>query len=400
MNKQRWKDKLRPASFRGVRFQVDNVNVEGGRRGPDHEFPDRDEPYAEDTGRKQRKFDIDGYLVGPDYFAAKNKLIQACEKKGPGDLVHPYYGRKKVICRSFTVEEYAAAGGYVRFRFRFVEAGSLLFPSGNADRAFLVDLAGKVLGQAAADDLASAFKTADQAQFVVDSATDNLLSISGQMDSISAGITSAADPVAEFAFAVRNFKASATDLVLSPVALAKNIADAFSLLADAILPAASYAFHKGFFGFGFIGPLIPLTTASRLQQSQNQSALSQYMSTLGVIGAANAAVGMDHKSYEDAVSVRDAITSEIDNLMLTSASDSSYAALQDLRSQLTQAVPDENKNLAHISQVTPGSTGSSLVLAYELYGSVDQEQDIIDRNGIRHPGFVTGGKPLEVLDNA
>jgi prophage DNA circulation protein len=96
----RWKHKLRPASFRGVRFLVDRHETQGGRRGADwHEFPDRDDTLRRGHGRHQRKWSVDGYLVGPDYFAARNKLEQALEKKGSADLVHPYYGKKKVVCR-------------------------------------------------------------------------------------------------------------------------------------------------------------------------------------------------------------------------------------------------------------------------------------------------------------
>jgi prophage DNA circulation protein len=398
-NPQRWKDKLRPASFRGVRFFVDNINIQGGRRGADHEFPDREEPYAEDSGRKQRKYPVDAYLVGKDYFAARNKLIQALEKPGSADLVHPYYGRKKVVCRSFDVVEQAGAGGFVRIQISFVEAGSLIFPKANADRAFLVGLAGAVLGESAASALEDAFDVADKAQFVIDSATDKMLEITAQMDSLSAGISGAADPLAEFAFAVRSIRSSAEDLVRSPSVLAANLGDAFKLLLDAIDPADAYAFSRGFFGFGSSDSALPTTTATRISQALSLGSLNTFVKTLAAIGAANAAVGMTFKSYDDAVSVRDDIGDHLDNLMAGTSDDNVFSALLSLRSQLVQAVPNELENLARISEVTPQTTIPSLTMAYELYGSVDQEQDLIDRNGIAHPGFIMGGKTLEVLDN-
>jgi hypothetical protein len=150
----------------------------------------------------------------------------------------------------FTVTETAAEGGFVKFQMKFVEAGSLQFPKAGSDRAFLVGLAGKLLGDAAAASLTDAFSVADQAQFVVDSATDKVLEVTAQMESISAGITGAADPLAEFAFAVRNLKASAIDLVKSPVALALNIADVFSLLFAAGSPDVSFTSGRKFFSFG------------------------------------------------------------------------------------------------------------------------------------------------------
>jgi prophage DNA circulation protein len=394
----RWKQKLRPASFRGVRFLVDRHETQGGRRGADHEFPDRDVPFAEDNGRHQRKWSVDGYLVGPDYFAARNKLEQALEKKGSGDLIHPYYGKKKVVCREFTITETAGEGGFVKFQMKFVEAGSLSFPKAGSDRAFLVGLAGKLLGAGAAGALEKAFDAADQAQFVVDSATDKVLAVTETMESISAGITGSADSLAEFAFAVRNIKASAIDLVLSPIALAENIADAFGLLFAAATPEQAFAAGRKFFTFGDDDPTIPTTTSTRQQQAANAAALNTFVQTIAVVTTSNAAVSMTHKSVDDALAVRDVLADQLDRLMESTTDDELFTALQEQRAQVVKAIPGDDAGLAQISELTLPGTMPSILLAYELYGSLDDEQDLIDRNGIRHPGFIQGGKPIEVLD--
>lgn len=86
-----WKDNLRPASFRGVPFQVDDEGT-FGRRVQVHEYPNRDKPYTEDLGRAARRFTINAYLVGDDFFEVRDRLIVAIDTPGPGTLVHPYYG--------------------------------------------------------------------------------------------------------------------------------------------------------------------------------------------------------------------------------------------------------------------------------------------------------------------
>ena len=45
-------ENLRPASFRGVAFEVESHSESGGRRVELHEYPLRDTPYAEDLGKK------------------------------------------------------------------------------------------------------------------------------------------------------------------------------------------------------------------------------------------------------------------------------------------------------------------------------------------------------------
>lgn len=92
-----WKDNLRPASFRGVPFQVDDDEGTFGRRVQVHEYPNRDKPYTEDLGRATRRFTINAYLVGNDFFEARDRLIVAIDTPGPGTLVHPYYGEVAVL---------------------------------------------------------------------------------------------------------------------------------------------------------------------------------------------------------------------------------------------------------------------------------------------------------------
>ncbi len=59
-----WTNRVHPASFRGVPFQVEGDEATLGRRVQTHEYPNRDQPYTEDLGRATRRFQISAYLVG------------------------------------------------------------------------------------------------------------------------------------------------------------------------------------------------------------------------------------------------------------------------------------------------------------------------------------------------
>lgn len=58
---------LRPASWRGVPFQVDSTDMGAGRRTQLHEYPQRDKPWVEDLGRAAREVAFDGFVTGADY---------------------------------------------------------------------------------------------------------------------------------------------------------------------------------------------------------------------------------------------------------------------------------------------------------------------------------------------
>lgn len=123
-----WRDNLRPASFRGVSFHVDDRQYQTGRRIHVHEFPKRDTPSPEDMGKASRKITLTAYLVGDDYMSRRDALIAACERKGSGQLVD-FWGRSlTVVCEDCAVTETQAEGRYCKVSLKFVEAGGARMP--------------------------------------------------------------------------------------------------------------------------------------------------------------------------------------------------------------------------------------------------------------------------------
>ena len=150
-----WRDQLRAASFRGVPFFVESHDFSTGRRGVQHEFVQRDQPYFEDTGRKAKQFSVTGYALGADYFSARDKIIEACEKEGSGELIHPYLGRQVVNCTDLKVRESQRDGGFVEFSFTFNESGEQSFPDSKKDTALAIaSAATNAIDKAKAEDLA------------------------------------------------------------------------------------------------------------------------------------------------------------------------------------------------------------------------------------------------------
>ena len=130
-----WRQWLQPASFRGIIFHVETGGVAGGRRVAQHEFPKRNVGYAEDMGRRIRRWTMQGYLIirpgNLDYTQARNSLIVALEQDGPGTLVHPTLGQQQVMVDTFSYQETRQKGGYCMFEMIFVEAGSpVVFSTG------------------------------------------------------------------------------------------------------------------------------------------------------------------------------------------------------------------------------------------------------------------------------
>ena len=112
-----WRDQIRrPASFRGVPFSVTDAEARIGRRMVLHEYPQRDDPYPEDLGRRARVFVVEAQVVGEDYLTRRDALMRAIEQDGPGELIHPRHGVLKVVVLDHvSVKESHREGGIARF---------------------------------------------------------------------------------------------------------------------------------------------------------------------------------------------------------------------------------------------------------------------------------------------
>lgn len=121
-----------PASFRSIVFHVDAGNRASGRRTALHEYPKRNDPYAEDMGRQARRFSFTAYLIYRpvariyDYVTNRKALYEALEQDDAGMLIHPVFapGGMMVMCEHFSMSETRERGGYTSYDIQFVEAGN------------------------------------------------------------------------------------------------------------------------------------------------------------------------------------------------------------------------------------------------------------------------------------
>lgn len=127
---------LLPASFRGAPFAVLNDEVGGGRRIALHQYPNRDDPWAEDMGRAPRQYRFRGFIVDGDVAFAGGPiqlqrilLLAALEKSGGGVLTHPTLGILNVSVTRFSIGADLGAGRMATVEVEFVESGKRSFPS-------------------------------------------------------------------------------------------------------------------------------------------------------------------------------------------------------------------------------------------------------------------------------
>ncbi len=391
-----WRDELQAASFKGASFKTNSSDLQSGRRVVEHEYPQRDVPYGEDLGRQARRFTLDAFVLGADYLTQKNALLDACESEGPGELIHPYYGSRQVLCTSVRIREAINDGGVARFSLTFNEAGQQQFPSATTDLPAAVAKAADNALQSMVESFAEQFSVLQQPQFVLDQAVAFMDASMSQMQTIANRIL---NPVADLLQSINDLKNGAGNLIATPGRMANRFKQTLGALTGSLNRTPESIAALQILVTQFIAnDTAPVITPSRKQAQNNQRALNQMVQGMALVETLRLSSDVAFDSFDDAISVRVQLLARVDVLELE-ASDAVFLAMQTLRSVFSQAVPKPDQSLPRIVEYVPVQTLPALVIAYDVYGDATRELDIINRNKnkIAHPGFVSGAESLEIL---
>lgn len=409
-----WRDRYQAASFRGVGFRVKRSDAEFGRRTVVHEYPQRDEPYPEDLGRKARKFGFEAFIIGVDYDKDRDALIEALEAQGPGLLVHPYYGRRTVVLASpaRVSESPADEGGIARFSLEFVEAGDNVEPSARPDTVSAVESAADAAQEANAEEFAETHSVDGLPEFAEKSAIDVAKDAVAVLDEARAAIVPDLSFMTDYMAAAGKLSSGLANLIRGPVDLANQVLGLVAGLRGlARGPLSALAALRKLFGYGTASSqrqairAILATTPVRLAQATNQAAMTNLVRRGAVIEAARASSAVTFDSYDQAVALRDELVGLIDaevegvDAAGNGVSEPLYTALTALRVAVVKDITARGADLARVTYATLPATLPALVVAYRLYGDATRDAEVATRNRrlVRHPGFVPGGVPLEVL---
>ena len=416
MMQNKWQQ---PTSFRGKPFFVAKDSGEFGRRGAHHEFPKRDKGYWEDLGQLDDVFTLECYTTERSpggYAAARDAVIAAAKEKGAGDLAHPYYGRKQVVCIGISVTHDKAENGIARFTLTFVDAAAEASPAQSAD---LKSEAHVAAGEGVEACLSNFDLTVSGIPGFVTEATEGIIGdistalqdvfpfISGEgFGGASALLKSGLSLVGE---AARYFQGGFDlSLLFARLAAFLPLGDVYTLarriagLTRLLSPASgnwnnAYTTQKKLWNYGGSLPAVPATTTARRIQAANQTALVNLVQRVSLFEAARCVPFMQLESRTFALNLRDELTESLDAAAEKTASDAVYYALENMRRVVVEDLSNRAPSLAQVTTYTPATTIPALALSYELYETPHRAEELIARNGIVHPGRIPGGVPLEVL---
>lgn len=386
---------LREASFRGARFEVDDVEASGGRRVVLHEYPLRDTPYSEDLGRRAREFSVRGYIIQGrtyDYASARADVLKALEAYGPGELVHPWHGEVSVVVDDYRLRESMERGGLLELDIRFREAGQLANPTASADTAKGVASAASSVRQALKNSFLSAFAPALD-----------------EIDKVATALDDAASLAMEYLGLPQSLIAEGLAYVQSLIATPAAFFDALVGLFGGLLgnengtesggkalaapvPDASFSIASG----EGTAPLESILGGSASITTEAERVIRDTVAQVVVIEAAASTAHAEYATADDALADRDAVVEGLDTIE-PAADDAVFLGLAELRRAVVTDLTTRGAELPRVRSVTLPGTVPALVAAYRIHADAGRADEIVSRNRIRHPGRVPGGTPLEVL---
>lgn len=390
-----WRTRLQQASFRGVEFGVNAAADAAGRQTVTHTFPQRDNPYVEDMGPATRTIQLTAFVVGRDYLSRRDSLQQACEKTGPGTLIHPWYGSINVaLTAPAQIAHSADSGGMCTFSLQFVRVDATESTSASVNPHALTRERANICSALAADYLQSRMMVLGYGDYVLQSATGALLTAIGGMSS-----TLGIDPLS-----VAPWVDSALDGLML-YNMVKNDVFGTNFVGLLVGMAAQLPFTAQgqnpapLFSITNTAPVVIVPSpagASRTAVATNAKAIAEAQRQAATIEALRYAAFYTPSTRSEAMSLRGDIMDAVDETSLRCEDDTLFAALADLRAASLQAFSLNAGRAPDVVQVVEQSTRPSLAIAYRYTGTVSAAEDIVSRNNIRHPAFVRGGQPLEL----
>ncbi len=393
-----WRTQFQQGSFRGVPFLLDAADGQIGRRTVVHEYPLRDLPYPEDMGRQARAFDLDCYVLGEDYFPARDRLIRALEAPGPGTLVHPYRGVMEVsVLPGSSVSERAREGGRASFRVAFIEAGQNAFPSARADTQAQVESAATAAQGSAQDEFAGRFSRSGLPLPFQGSSTAAFLAGLKHLERTVLDGGPRLVRVPDFRRELARMQGQSTALLADPARLAQALGELVGQASDLFAgqPDKLLGVQRRVAEFGPGLAALPRSTPRRGREGDNQQQLVSLVTRLALAEAARASARVIYASTLAASNQRDGLAQRLTDSAV-GATVSNHAALLRLR----RAVIDDINTRAVLLPLAIRSlivTQPALLAAHDALGDATQADALVARNAIRHPGAVTGELPLEVL---
>ena len=432
-----WYDELLPASFRGVPFLVETSDRSEGLNTVLREYPFQDLPTVFSMGQGAGEIKFSGYVIGNDYISQMDALEQALLVQESGVLVHPsaktlrvWHHGKFAIKEAFTTE-----GGMARFDMTFIRAEARRYPTEAVNTGLTAFQSAVQAAVASVQSFVGRYNLAGVAGWVRTNVFNNLLILHSAVFDIAYAIKQGTDGFSDLVNMARGAEGLINDMLLMPQDLAEHFSSLIGLdknyspeqaaaAVSALLPLALTPSPNVLLPNALpmrdtsltdllthvIEPSYsPYNTASRRIEAECAAAITSLCQRLAYCALVQAASQMQYANYDIALTVRQAIYTHGQRLLMDASREESsltvdsdisiHDALNALYTSALSHLHAESFDLARLVTYTPMSDDNIWSISYQLYGTPEFADEVWSMNNhVTNPMLVPAGQVLRVID--
>ncbi|HIF6018639.1 TPA: DNA circularization protein [Vibrio parahaemolyticus] len=430
------------ASFRGVTFMLDEAEGDSGRRAIPHAYPKKEIGYTEDNGKVLTAERISGRVIGENYFDELADILDALNKPGPGEFIHPWFGVRKVQIGKVSHRLVNKVDGLATFNFEVFEVGENLFPTAKRDTAKQV--------QAEADNSQLAANEVFEEAFditALDGVGDMVDQFFDDLDEFTRGLPSLPEELRDWTDRLQRAKDSIGNLLAVPGELAASamtlLEDVKGVVTDPMRALDVYnnvinrwdgaraelAVTGGLTrnitsedGFASSVPTVSNPNKEAAIMA-NAEAFKRLVLNSAVVSKASAMGDADISfNLTDSVESVGSLSGVERNQLLTGPQlkQIGYGIANQLAERASEAVDlgdsavwrqfralrkavladtrERAELLPQVSLYTPISTVPVSLVAWQRNGDTETRQSIVQRNGLSNPAFILPSDSIEVIN--
>jgi prophage DNA circulation protein len=373
----KWQTQLVPASFKGVAFKVEEGGRTGGRRVAPFEFPKANTPYAEDMGRAAKRWQITGYVIGDDYIAERDALMDACDSDGPGILIHPSFGSMNVMCGPVSSHESRTRGGICVIEMSFFEAGQAPSATVTDDTQGLISTQADATGDAASAALDAGLDAAFAAAATVADIAEGVGVLASLLKSLSGSVSGQTGSAGSSFFLAIGDLLAGGEADLRSSTLGPPLLNVFELATmagatlsgmDSVIAVMQSSGPKGAIGVAIVNAAINMALVEQARIFANTTFTSS--------NDVSAAIARNNTNFSSA-----------EETIADSGDVGTYQALVSLHASVTRDLINRSLQLPSLVTYSVPRSLPSLTLAWRLYADSTRADELVAENKVIHPAF-------------
>lgn len=432
-----WREQLREASWKGLKFFVQTTGLEGGweidlknipvgeinisaegskeaqQKIIDQKKKDAVLSKATDTSRNAKIHSVTMHFIGDNYIDERNAMLKLLDAGGQGDLILPTFGKIKAIAGQYRTDFDNTVGGFETLEVPFyevsrepqvtsrVDTATQLEDSATAAKDEVEESFGYSATTPTVPGIApSVFDPEPSADFVLDAAEAVANALPDSLFN-EIGLGEANDLVNGYVKDLDDFRDKISVIVRKPfdyIEEIRSITQKITTIFDAPIDGFNAA-KRIFNRFGAEFDDVFGTTPDREQERLNQESVVFSVKAIAAIQMSVSAAQVQFETSVDVTPIIDDVVNSLDSLALEVGNSTQrqelFDSLNDVKTKFLADISSAAADLPGIKNITTNLELPSVVIAYDLYADAERQDEIIERNNIVNPLF--SNKNLEVL---